>query len=150
MAMSEKVKKRFKKELISGVICAGLLIGAYCGCESYIDKQVQEWNAIEYIGVSNDGIYKNEVNFKTVDEIKAYKPTIDFYSSNIYYNELNSQEKFVYDTIKYAYENNITHLFFDIIISINNLLFSYLSRNNFLFDIGGIFKSGSIKQTAFV
>ena len=113
MAVWQCLKKRFKKELISGVICAGLLIGAYCGCESYIDKQVQEWNAIEYIGVSNDGIYKNEVNFKTVDEIKAYKPTIDFYSSNIYYNELNSQEKFVYDTIKYAYENNITHLFFE-------------------------------------
>ncbi len=113
MAMSVKMKKRLKKELIEGVICAIVLLGVYCGCEMYIDKQVEEWNAIEYVGISNEDTYNNEVQFKTVDEIKTYKNKQDFYSSEIYYNELNSQEKFVYDTYKYAMENNITHLFFE-------------------------------------
>lgn len=113
MAMSEKMKKRLKKELIEGIICIIVLFCAYCGCEMYIDRQVEEWNAVEYIGISNKTTYNNEVYFKTVEEIGEYKYTQDFYSSEIYYKELNSQEKFVYDTFKYAYENNITHLFFE-------------------------------------
>ena len=113
MAMSEKMKKRLKKELIEGVIAVIILFCGYCGCEAYIDKQVEEWNAIEYVGISNEDTYNDEVYFKTPDEITDYKITQDYYSSEIYYNELNSQEKFVYDTYKYAYENNITHLFFE-------------------------------------
>ena len=112
MAMSEKMKKRLKKELIEGIICIIVLFGAYCGCEMYIDKQVEEWNAIEYVGISNEDTYNDEVYFKTIEEISGYESTQNYYSSEIYYNELNSQEKFVYDTYKYAYENNITHLFF--------------------------------------
>ncbi len=112
MAMSEKMKKRLKKELIEGIICIIVLFGAYCGCEMYIDKQVEEWNAIEYVGISNEDEYNNEVYFKTVEEISGYESTQKFYSSKIYYDELNPQEKFVYDTYKYAFENNITHLFF--------------------------------------
>ncbi len=110
--MSEKTKKRLKKELIEGIIAIIILFGIYCGCEYYIDKQVEEWNAIEYVGISNEDTYNNEVYFKTIEEISGYENTQNYYSSEIYYNELNSQERFVYDTYKYAYENNITHLFF--------------------------------------
>ena len=113
MAMSEKMKKRMKKELIEGVIGIVILFCGYCGCDVYIDKQVEEWNAIEYVGISNKETYNDTVNFKTLDEIKDYKVQQNFYSSEIYYDELNTQEKFVYDTYKYAYENNITHLFFE-------------------------------------
>lgn len=113
MAMSEKMKKRLKKELIEGVIAVIILFCGYCGCEAYIDKQVEEWNAIEYIGISNEDTYDDTVYFKTVDEIKDFEIKQNFYSNEIYYNELNAQEKFVYDTYKYAYENNITHLFFE-------------------------------------
>lgn len=113
MAMSEKMKKRLKKEIIEGVIAIIILFCGYCGCEAYIDKQVEEWNTIEYIGISNKDTYDDKVNFKTPDEIQDYEITQDFYSSEIYYKELNAQEKFVYDTYKYAYENNITHLFFE-------------------------------------
>lgn len=112
MAMSEKMKKRLKKELIEGVIAVIILFCGYCGCEAYIDKQVEEWKAIEYVGISNEDTYNAEVYFKTIEEISGYESTQNYYSSEIYYNELNSQEKFVYDTYKYAYENNITHLFF--------------------------------------
>lgn len=112
MAMSEKMKKCLKKELIEGVIAIIILFGCYCGCEAYIDKQVEEWNAIEYVGISNKDTYNNEVYFKTLDEISDYENKQNYYSSEIYYNELNSQEKFIYDTYKYAFENNITHLFF--------------------------------------
>ena len=113
MAMSEKMKKRLKKELVEGIICAIVLFGAYCGCEMYIDKQVEAWNAIEYVGISNEDTYNDEVYFKTVEEISDYESKQNYYSSEIYYNELNSNEKFVYDTYKYAFENNITHLFFE-------------------------------------
>lgn len=112
MAMSEKMKKRLKKELIEGVIAIVILLCVHCGCQAYIDKQVEEWNAIEYVGISNKVTYNDEVYFKTIEEISAYESTQNYYSSEIYYNELNSQEKFVYDTYKYAYENSITHLFF--------------------------------------
>lgn len=111
--MSEKMKKRLKRELIEGIISVIILFCIYCGCEAYIDNQVEEWNKIDYVGISNEETYKNEVEFIPVDEIKSYKPTLNFYSSNIYYNELSKQEKFVYDSIKYAYEKNITHLFFE-------------------------------------
>ena len=112
MAMSEKMKKRLKKELIEGIIAIIILLCVHCGCQAYIDKQVEEWNAIEYVGISNEDTYNDEVYFKTIEEISGYESTQNYYSSEIYYNELNSQEKFVYDTYKYAYENNITHLFF--------------------------------------
>lgn len=110
--MSEKMKKRLKKELIEGIIAIIILLCVHCGCQAYIDKQVEEWNAIEYVGISNEDTYNDEVYFKTIEEISGYESTQNYYSSEIYYNELNSQEKFVYDTYKYAYENNITHLFF--------------------------------------
>lgn len=113
MAMSEKMKKRLKKELIEGVIAIVILFCGYCGCEAYIDKQVEEWNTVEYIGVSNEEAYNNKVHFKTFDEISEYESTQDYYSSEVYYKKLNEQEKFVYDTYKYAYENNISHLFFE-------------------------------------
>ena len=113
MAMSEKMKKRLKKELIEGIIAIIILLCVHCGCQAYIDKQVEEWNAIEYVGISNEDEYNNEVYFKTLEEISDYENTQNYYTSEIYYNELNSQEKFVYDTYKYAYENNITHLFFE-------------------------------------
>ena len=111
--MSEKMKKRLKKELIEGIIAIIILLCVHCGCQAYIDKQVEEWNAIEYVGISNEDEYNNEVYFKTLEEISDYENTQNYYTSEIYYNELNSQEKFVYDTYKYAYENNITHLFFE-------------------------------------
>ncbi len=113
MAMSEKMKKRLKKELIEGVIAIIILFGCYCGCEAYIDKQVEEWNDIKFVGISNEETYNDNVNFLKVDELGDYEVENNFYSSEIYYDKLNSQEKFVYNSFKYAYENNITHLFFE-------------------------------------
>ncbi len=111
--MKEKFKKRLKKELRDLIILLCIFSIGYVICNHRIKTETENWNKQVYIGYSNKPDYNDYVEYKTIEEFKAYEFEKELYSSFYYYNRLNESEKIVYNLIRFAYENNLDYIFVD-------------------------------------
>lgn len=111
--MKEKFKKRLKKELRDLVILLCIFSIGYVICNHRIKTETENWSKQVYIGYSNKPDYNDYVEYKTIEEFKAYEFEKELYSSFYYYDQLNESEKIVYNLIRFAYENNLDYIFVD-------------------------------------
>lgn len=108
-----KSKKRKIAELIICVIC--VIISAVSIFSMYQDmqRQIAEWQALDWFVFSNDDESFAEATYMTTDEIKEYKTTTDIYNSGYYYEKLSEEEKVVYKAYQYALDNNFVYTYVD-------------------------------------
>ncbi len=111
--MKEKVKKRLKKELRDLIILLCIFGIGYVVSDRYIEKEVEEWNKVVYIGYSNKVDYDDYIEYETLEILKAYEFEKELYSNFYYYDQLNESEKTVYNLLRFAYEKNLDFLFID-------------------------------------
>lgn len=111
--MKEKVKKRLKKELRDLIILLCIFGIGYVVSNQYIEKEVEEWNKVVYIGYSNKVDYDDYVEYETLETLEAYEFEKELYSNFYYYDQLNESEKTVYNLLRFAYEKNLDYLFID-------------------------------------
>ncbi len=111
--MKEKIKKRLKKELRDLIIILCIFAVGYVVSNQYIEKEVEEWNKVVYIGYSNKVDYDDYVQYETLETLEAYEFEKELYSNFYYYDQLNESEKTVYNLLRFAYEKNLDYLFID-------------------------------------
>lgn len=111
--MSEKFKKRLKKELRDLIIILCVFAIGYVVSDQYIKNETEEWNKVIYVGYSNKEDYDDYVHYETLEKFKAYKFEKELYSNFYYYDQLNESEKIVYNLLRFAYEKNLDYIFVD-------------------------------------